>query len=1273
MEILKDSSSYDVFLSFRGVDTRLSFVDHLHNALLEANLKTFLDDDEIETGEDLRPELEWAIKSSRSSIIVLSTNYASSTWCLDELVLILEQRLTADQLVIPIFYHVEPTHVRKQERSFGVAMAVHRQRMEAEVDTEKRSLLAKKIDRWNKALIEVAQLKGMDAKGRKETEFIGEIVRNIHRRLAGSLQCTLPLLFGMEDSIEFITSWLKDGSSHNADILTILGMGGIGKTSLARYVHGSHYRLFAKSSFIECVGEKCATLNGLSDLQKQLFGDISKTNQIQVNNSLAYTSMIENGLTRKKVFIVLDNIDTVDQLYALLGKKGFYPGSKIIITTKDASLIEKYAPINLLVKPKHTKLLLKGLHKEAALRLLSHHAFMSNCPNDGYEDVSKQLMAYCKGHPLALKVLGESLCNKTVAEWEGYIIGLKKETDSHIMNALKVSLDSMQSNNDKELFKHIACFFVQKDKVFAETILESCGIRTTGIRNLIDRCLLTIDQDNILMMHQLIQEMGRDVVRRESPNRTEERSRLWCYEESFNVLEENKGTRNIKGLVLDMKMLEREMLCGSVELETSALSKMPSLMLLELNFVQLSGCYRNFPKKIRWLCMHGFPLKSIPLDLPMENLVALDMSYSNIEYFDMSYSNPQPPAKRQKVTYSCSTDKRLLGSLKFLTLSFSEHLSRIGGFSELPALQRLIVIKCTGLTDICESVDQCVELVYIDLSYCKKLKNVPETIGRLKKVTKLLLDGCDLAELPTKKTIMDSSEVFGAKIVSLNSQKLYSIVETIPKFVVISLPSSLVRLSLAHNNLSNEAFPMDFSCLSMLKDLCLDGNPIVSLPNCVRTLPRLETLGMSNCLKLKSVEHPPCTLRQLNLYNSFWNTDYKHLLRKIAFDPEMAPLEFIADMNILAPSSFEIEGMIKIQPLVCVKPAVLCSLGWGSLFINGNKFVVTNYNYRGQKKSQIQMYYEFGIFSTIYTSMRMQGGITHISNEPSLSITIPSHYGLLKGLNFCYVLSLCEIELPIIKIKNITKKRTWIYKHYIKSVTVDGLEGLPTFLSHWMFGEKEMEVGDRITITLDMCCGDHINMCGAGFVYDERPELLAYYKSRNHTIGGDLSYYKSWNHIIGGDLSAFQLITGEYFLHSVDFLRNLFSSTFFNAHYKEKMVSFIAFSPQKSDRLGHANEHVHVNNNNRFQEPPSIKDEEMFYFDEGRRMEADIRTRVVHKVNGFEEENKLEEEWNKELDIYFQNLCSPPKYITREADYNRLKSCYDILIKRLEAKAHLST
>ncbi|CAH1440783.1 unnamed protein product [Lactuca virosa] len=178
-----DGYRYDVFLSFRGVDTRYSFTDHLHKALIDAGINTFLDDEEIETGEDLKPELKSAIKASRASVIVLSKNYASSTWCLDELVLILEQRMTSNHIVIPIFYHVEPTHVRKQQSSFGDAMAKHKQTMEAETNANKRSQWAQKMDPWNKALIEVGNLKGNDVKGRLETKIIEEIVKDIHRRL----------------------------------------------------------------------------------------------------------------------------------------------------------------------------------------------------------------------------------------------------------------------------------------------------------------------------------------------------------------------------------------------------------------------------------------------------------------------------------------------------------------------------------------------------------------------------------------------------------------------------------------------------------------------------------------------------------------------------------------------------------------------------------------------------------------------------------------------------------------------------------------------------------------------------------------------------------------------------------------------------------------------------------------------------------------------------------------------------------------------------------
>ena len=100
-----------------------------------------------------------------------------------------------------------------------------------------------------------------------------------------------------------------------------------------------------------------------------------------------------------------------------------------------------------------------------------------------------------------------------------------------------------------------------------------------------------------------------------------------------------------------MRMLEKEKLAASFQLETDALSKMDNLMLLQLTYVHMNCFYENFPGELRWLCMHGFHLKSIPSELPMENLVALDMSYSNIESFIGCYSNPQRLEKWQKVTY----------------------------------------------------------------------------------------------------------------------------------------------------------------------------------------------------------------------------------------------------------------------------------------------------------------------------------------------------------------------------------------------------------------------------------------------------------------------------------------------------------------------------------------------------------------------------------------------------------------------------------------------
>lgn len=282
-------------------------------------------------------------------------------------------------------------------------------------------------------------------------------------------------------------------------------------------------------------------MSSFLDLQKHLLEDIQKGNLLKLQDVNMCTIKIEKALLNNRTLLVLDGIDNFEQLDVLIGTKGFHPGSKIIITTKDGSLTEKCGLFNTNVLPRHTKVLHKGLNWTESLQLLSWYAFRCNYPKEEYKEEVMKVVRHCKGHPLALKVMGSSLRNEDVVAWEDAVELLAKEPNPNIQKVLQISFDSLPSENDKELFKHIACFFVGKEREFTETILKECRIRTTfGLTKLINRCLIMVGQRNELKMHQLLQEMGRYLVYQESPHKPWKRSRLWRHEDSYNVLKQEK-------------------------------------------------------------------------------------------------------------------------------------------------------------------------------------------------------------------------------------------------------------------------------------------------------------------------------------------------------------------------------------------------------------------------------------------------------------------------------------------------------------------------------------------------------------------------------------------------------------------------------------------------------------------------------------------------------------------------------------------------------------
>lgn len=144
---------YDVFLSFRGEDTRNNFTSFLYDALCREKIETFIDNNEVRKGGEISSSLAAAIQNSSLSIVVLSQHYASSSWCLNELLEILHCNRTKGQVILPIFYHVNRSDIRKQTGSYGEAFSLHEKRFEKTKD---------KIANWRSALAHVASLSGWD-------------------------------------------------------------------------------------------------------------------------------------------------------------------------------------------------------------------------------------------------------------------------------------------------------------------------------------------------------------------------------------------------------------------------------------------------------------------------------------------------------------------------------------------------------------------------------------------------------------------------------------------------------------------------------------------------------------------------------------------------------------------------------------------------------------------------------------------------------------------------------------------------------------------------------------------------------------------------------------------------------------------------------------------------------------------------------------------------------------------------------------------------------
>ena len=323
---------------------------------------------------------------------------------------------------------------------------------------------------------------------------------------------------------------LLDIKVNDVRIVGIHGLGGIGKTTIARAVYNRIVEHFAESFFIENVRENSGTNDGIIELQEKILSNILRGKHLKVESIAHGTNMIRERLQSKRVLFILDDVDKSKQIENLFGNfDWFVSRSRVLITTRDAHLLTTLGKVC-------TTYEVKELDKHEALELFNQHAFRGNKPEEDYFELANQVIQYAGGLPLALTIIGSDLCGRTKSEWENAIHQYRKIPEKDIHEILKVSYDGLRPT-EKDIFLDVACFFKGRNKDNVAYVLDACNLYpTSGIPNLVNKCLITIDSYDILGMHDLVQQMGREIVRQKSPENLKKRCRLWHYEEALEVL-----------------------------------------------------------------------------------------------------------------------------------------------------------------------------------------------------------------------------------------------------------------------------------------------------------------------------------------------------------------------------------------------------------------------------------------------------------------------------------------------------------------------------------------------------------------------------------------------------------------------------------------------------------------------------------------------------------------------------------------------------------------
>ncbi|KFK34400.1 hypothetical protein AALP_AA5G140200 [Arabis alpina] len=490
----------DVYISFdRWEDTvRYSFISHLSAAFHRKGISSYVGSDTETNG--ISKQSKSAIENSRASVVVFSEKYSSSKPCLEDLVKVYERRRNDGLAVVPVFYPVTKSFVKKQ--ILNLDQSESRSSLLATTDLPGHELYHKQSD----------------------SELVEEIVADVREKL------NITQHIGIYSKLLSIENLLSK-QPWGVPRIGLWGMVGIGKTTLAKAIFDQMSGAYEASCFIQDFHMSFCD-KGLYGLLKEHFGKVLRE-ELGVKVLITRPVLLRNVLRRKRLLLVLDDVrKPLDAELFLGGFDWFSPGSLIVLTSRDKQVFPLCRVDQIYEVP--------GLNGEEAMQLFSRCAF----GKENKRGSMQKLIDYANGNPLALTFFGKEL-RKNPNEMERTFLALEQSPPREMHEAVKSTYESL-SFNEKNIFLDIVCLFRGENIDCVMHLLEGCGFfPRVGINVLVEKCLVSISEGRVVM-HNLIQDIGRKMM----TDGRKRHSRLWEPLKIKHILEDKRalGSEDIEAI-----------------------------------------------------------------------------------------------------------------------------------------------------------------------------------------------------------------------------------------------------------------------------------------------------------------------------------------------------------------------------------------------------------------------------------------------------------------------------------------------------------------------------------------------------------------------------------------------------------------------------------------------------------------------------------------------------------------------------------------------------